>query len=81
MKEISLKQFIRVLPPKMWIKIRRAFGDGDYYEGFVSDVPETFEYKNRRVIFSYFWGRTGDIIEIQDAKGLDIAVGDFEVEE
>ena len=81
--KILLKDLIRLLPSAFTIQIRRAFGDGNYYEGLIHEIPKNFKYWNHEVIFVYgsskrAVGDTPRLSKEEPIEMLDIAIGDFD---
>ena len=72
---------VKLFNPNTYLIVRRAFGDDDgiYYEGYASTFLESHTYANREVmsIFPYKT-KKGDVVRMEDADALDIAVSDFE---
>lgn len=82
--EITVIQLLNIMPSASEIIVRRAFGDDDgrQYRGTVEDFPTNHEYANREVFFVYpHKNGYGDVCTIKDADSLDIAVGDFNINE
>lgn len=82
--EVTALQIISLLHNNTKIIVRRAFGDDDgrQYRGTVEDFPTNHEYADREVFCVYpHKNGHGDVCTIKDADSLDIAVGDFNVNE
>lgn len=82
---MKVKELLSVLPQSTDVIIRRAFADtyeddaaSYYYKGNIKDMPEDFEYKNRPIIATYWWGKDGDQHDAKGATAIDIAIGDFD---
>jgi len=79
-------EFINNLPEKTFIVIRGAFQSGygddenkpDYYKGLKARLPIDFEHNNKTLISCYWCGEYGDVCKIEEAYGIDIAVGDYD---
>ena len=80
--------FVKLLPENTQVKVRGAFQSGwgeedrpDFYNGVSQDFPPDSKYRNRPVVFTYYWkNQSGDVCYIKDADGIDVAVGDFDEE-
>lgn len=82
--EVTALQIISLLHNNTKVVVRRAFGDDDerQYRGLAINFPEQHQYANRPVIMITPWSDDcGDVCSIEDADAIDIAVGDFNINE
>lgn len=86
-KKFSLRDILSLLPQHFSIYVRRAFGDCVYFEGYVEDVPSFARYLNLQVLqvsggsIEKYVGQTLRLSKDNPIDYLDIAVGDFEIED
>lgn len=83
---MKVKELLEILPQSTDIIIRGAFQSGwgkdesrpNYYKGKIAHIPQEFKYKNKPIVFLWWWGETGDQCEIKGSNAVDIAVGDLD---
>ena len=81
-EKIILKDLINLMQTgKFIVHIRRAFGDHDYYDGDICDIPKDFPYLNRTVCAIYPWNYDNGDVNWENCTALDIAIGDFDYED